>query len=334
MIRVAVAGFGWWGQHIVKRLRDSEKLAVGTVVEPQTKLHGEIAGQGVAVSGDFDAVIGDPEIDAIVLTTPNEFHEKQVCAAAAAGKHVYCEKPLGLSADSARRSVAACEQAGVVLGLGHERRFEPALQAVRQMIDEGQLGTVMHAEAAFSHDKLIHVPPGDWRTSAKFAPAAGMTAMGIHISDLYISMFGRVSTVQAITSKRVLDWETGDVVTVQLAFEAGMTATLSAVLYTPHFIRTHVFGSDKWVEVRSDTHPDTPGGITEMVVMETGKAADVRRYDWLDTVAANLEAFGAAIRGEAAYPIAHSEMIHNIEVLEAIAKSAATRDAVHLSARD
>ena len=79
-----------------------------------------------------------------------------------------------------------------MLGIGHERRYEPAIVEVRRLIKEGVLGTVMHVEANFSHDKLANVPAGDWRTSSKDAPAAGMTAMGIHLSDLYVELFGPV----------------------------------------------------------------------------------------------------------------------------------------------
>lgn len=331
MINFAVVGFGWWGQHIVRRLLAHDDFAVSIVIERRQEQHGAITDLGLTASAEFEDALRDPGIDAVVLTTPNEFHEMQVRQAAAAGKHVYCEKPLGLTADSARRSVEACQKARVQLGLGHERRFEPALQRIHKMVQEGELGTIMHAEAAFSHDKLIHVPPGDWRTSATLSPAAGMTAMGVHLTDYYISLFGRVKTVQAITARRLLEWETGDVVTAQLGFEAGMTASLSALLYTPHFIRTHVFGSDKWVEARSDTHPDTPGGVTELVVMQTGKEPDVARFDWTDTVIENLLAFARAVRGEAEYPFKPDEMIHNIEVLEAIAESAASGRTVHLS---
>ena len=71
---------------------------------------------------------------------------------------------------------------------------------------------------------------------------AGMTGMGIHLTDYFISLFGKVCTVQAVTANRILGRETGDVVSVQLKFQAGMTATLSAILYPPHFIRLHVFG--------------------------------------------------------------------------------------------
>lgn len=332
MINVAVAGFGWWGQHIVKRLQSNDKLSAGAVVEPNRQHHAAIEAIGLTVYADFEDAMRDNRIDAIVLTSPNTFHEAQVCAAAEAGKHVYCEKPLGLTAASARRSIAACEKAGIVIGIGHERRFEPALQELRRMVRDGALGTIMHAEAAFSHDKLINVPPGDWRTVPETAPAAAMTAMGIHLTDLYIALFGRVRTVQAMTAKRKLDWETGDIVTVQLGFEAGMTATLNAILYTPHFIRTHVFGTDRWVEVRSDTHPDTPGGKTEFVAMTTEGGPEAKTFEWIDTVAANLEAFADAIEGRQAYPIAHWEMVHNIEVLEAIATSAENRETVHLPA--
>ncbi|HMB47299.1 MAG TPA: Gfo/Idh/MocA family oxidoreductase [Afifellaceae bacterium] len=332
MINVAVAGFGWWGQHMVRRLKSNSTVSVRLVVDPADERRAMIEEQGLRSEADLNAALADQQIDAVILTTPNTLHESQVIAAAAAGKHVFCEKPLGLTGQSARNSVEACQAAGVVLGIGHERRFEPALQRVRALVEEGALGTIMHAEAAFSHDKLANVPAGDWRTSKAVAPAAGMTGMGIHLSDYFIALFGRVKTVQAITADRVLGWETGDVVTVQLGFEAGMTANFSAILATPHFIRCHVFGSEQWVEVRNDTHPDTPGGIAELVLARTGEPHKVERYEWSDTVVANLEAFAAAIAGEADYPYTPEQMVHNIEVLEAVTLSAEHGETIHLGA--
>jgi predicted dehydrogenase len=326
----AIIGYGWWGQHMLRRLADNEAIAARVVVAPSEGQRAMAQEHGVRTMATIEEALADEQIKALILTTPNTVHEQQVVAAADAGKHVFCEKPLGLSGDSARRSVAACQAAGVVLGIGHERRFEPALQRVRELISSGALGTIMHAEAAFSHDKLSHLPVGDWRTTKAVSPAAGMTAMGIHLSDLYISLFGRVKTVQAMTSNRLLNWETGDVVTAQFGFETGVTASINAVLATPHFMRFHVFGSDQWVEVRNDTHPDTPGGIAELTLARTGEPMKTERYDWTDTVVANLEAFATAIRGESAYPYTAEEMVHNIEVLEAVASSAETGETVHL----
>lgn len=329
-LNIAIAGFGWWGQHMATRLKQNSRFTVACIIEPDDNRECDIKAAGLTRLSGISEALEHSNLEAIVLTTPNTLHEQQVIQIAQAGLHVFCEKPLGITGASARRSVAACEKAGVVLGIGHERRFEPAMKRVRDMINNATLGTVMHAEAAFSHDKLIHVPKGDWRTRKDTAPAAGMTGMGIHLTDYFIALFGQVETVQALTAKRILDWETGDVVTVQLKFKAGMTATLSAILYTPHFIRLHVFGSDAWVEVRNDTHPDTPGGIAELVLSRTGQSHESERYDWTDTVVENLEAFADAVAGIAPYPYTHDELVHNIELLEAIAQSAENGQTVHL----
>lgn len=328
---VAIAGFGWWGRHIATRLADHAWLKVAGIVEPATGNHADITAMGLTIWTDLDAPLALDGIDAVILTTPNTLHEAQIAQVAAAGKHVFCEKPLGLNANSARRSVQACVDAGVQLGVGHERRFEPAMLALREQLENNALGTCMHAEAAFSHDKLIHVPANDWRTRKDVCPAAGMTAMGIHLSDLLLSFFGPVRALHAFTADRSLGWETGDVVSVQMQFETGMTATFSAVLHTPHFIRMHVFGSKRWVEVLNDSHPDTPDGKVRMLTSETGAPVDEAVYDWADSVTANIEAFARAARDDAPYPISQNEMVHNIQILEAIARSAETGQSVLLA---
>lgn len=330
-LRIAVAGFGWWGRHITKRLSGHSTISIAGVIEPVAAAHEDIRAQGLKPIADLETALARSDVDAVVLTTPNPVHEEQVIACARAGKHVFCEKPLGLTAASARRSIAAVQQAGVQLGIGHERRFEPAMVALKSAIDDGALGTIMHAEAAFSHDKLIGVPKGDWRTTKAVSPAAGMTAMGIHLTDLLISFFGRVETVQAMTASRSLGWETGDVVTAQLGFKAGMTATLSAVLHTPHFIRMHVFGTQQWIEILNESHPDTPGGKVNYLVAETGKDVGRKEFAWEDAVVHNLEAFAGAVAGTADYPFTAEQMVHNIEVLEAIARSAEDRRTVEIA---
>lgn len=327
-MRAALTGYGWWGQHMAPRLRDNTHISLTGICAPE--LVGSETEDGTPVYADFAAVLADPEVDAVILTSPNQLHEPQTIQAAEAGKHVFCEKPLALDGSSARRMAQAIAAKGLTLGIGHERRFEPGMAKLAEMVESGSLGTIMHAEAAFSHDKLTGVPKDNWRTKKATAPAAAMTGMGIHLTDALIGMFGRVEVVQALTADRVLGWETGDLVTVQLGFKAGMTATLSAILATPHFIRFHVFGSTRWAEVRNDTHPDTPGGFAHLALSETGREIETTSYPWEDTVVTNLEAFAAAVDGRAAYPITVEDMVHNIEVLDAIAQAAETRETIRL----
>lgn len=330
MLRVALIGFGWWGKHIASRLATNSSMSVACVIEPNTSLHEEILSLGMQVANEFHSALSRDDIDAVILTSPNSLHDVQVVESVTAGKHVFCEKPLSLSLAGAKESVRACEDAGLVLGIGHERRWEPAIQKLKNLLDNGALGTVMHAEMAFSHNKLNHLQAGSWRTTKSHAPAAGMTQMGIHLTDLLIWYFGKVESVSAITTSRTLNWETGDVVSVQLTFDAGMTATIQAILDTPHFIRSHVFGSGAWVEIRNDTHPDTPGGVTRMEYYRGIDDSEHAEFEWSDSVVANLESFASAVRGDKPYPFTSFELIHNIEVLEAIVQAADSKQVVKL----
>ncbi len=330
MLNVAVIGFGWWGRHIVARLAGHPRLRVVCVAEPDRALHADIKAAGCVAVDDLDTALRRADVAAVILTTPHMVHEEQVRAAAAAGRHVFCEKPLGLTAASARRAVAAARAAGVVLGIGHERRFEPAMARLKAMIGAGDLGTILHTDAAFSHDKLAGIAPGGWRTSATLSPGAGMTGMGIHLTDLMLWLFGPVSSVQALTRDRVLGWPTGDMVVAQLGFAAGMTAHLNAILATPHFMRFHVFGSDGWVEIRNTTHPDTPGGVTDWLQCRKGASPVAETLPWSDAVVANLDAWAAAIAGKAAYPFSDADLIGNIALYEAIVASAALGQTVTL----
>jgi predicted dehydrogenase len=328
MLRVALVGYGWWGQHIARRLKDHPGFRLVCVVEPAAAAHDTIRAAGLMPVASYEEALGMENVDAVILTSPNDQHDLHVRMAVEAGCDVFCEKPLSLTPEGARESVRLCREAGLVLGIGHERRFEPAVQRLKGLLDEGALGTIMHSELAFSHDKLIHLGADSWRTSKAHAPAAGMTQMGIHLTDLLIWFFGRVETVAASVTSRSLGWETGDVVSVQLKFEAGMTATLQAILHTPHFLRTHVFGSDMWVEIRNATHPDTPGGEVTMECYRSLEDRSVDRIEWSDAVTANLESWAAAIRGEADYVFSDFEKVHNIEVLDAIIRSAETESVV------
>ncbi|MFL5033760.1 MAG: Gfo/Idh/MocA family protein [Microvirga sp.] len=324
MIRAAVAGLGWWGKHIVRRMRDSDALRVVAAIEANPALAGFAAEHGLAFTTDFAAVLRDPEIDAVILCTPHTLHAEQVLAAAAAGKHVFCEKPLALTRADAERSVAACRKAGVMLGIGHERRYEPAMAEVRRLVRAGTLGTIMHAEANFSHDKLADVPAGDWRTSPRDAPAAGMTAMGIHLTDLFVDLFGPMSEVYAATTSRVAYPDNGDVISVHARFASGATGYLNAILVTPLYLRFTVFGSQAWVEVRNESHPDTPGGAIHLVLQHRDGRREAREFAWTDAVRENLEAFARAAEGRGEYPFTDEQKIANIAALEAITRSAAT----------
>ena len=322
MLKAAVIGLGWWGKHIVRRTKGSRDIGLVLAVDQNEALGGFAGEHGIAYASRFEDALADNNVEAVILATPHSMHTAQIAAAAKAGKHVFCEKPLALTRKDAEASVAACKAASVFLGIGHERRYEPAMTALRRLVKSGALGTIMHAEACFNHDKLANVPAGDWRTSPKDAPAAGMTAMGIHLTDAFIDLFGPVTEAYAMTAARVAYKDNGDVVSALLRHASGATSYINAILVTHHRIGYLVYGSDGWADVTYTTHPDTPGASRLTAEWRDGRR-EVQDYQWEDTVRLNLEAFARAAQGQGEYMFTDEQKIANIATLEAITRSVA-----------
>lgn len=322
MINAAVVGLGWWGKQIVNVLMGhSDRINIVRGVEVSPDAVAEFASsKGLALYSDYQQALDDPEIEAVILTTPHSTHEDLVLRAAAAGKQIFCEKPLSLTAASAKKMVKACADAGVVLGLGHERRYEPAFEELARMVADGELGTILGVEGNFSHDKFAALDGSNWRGNPKDAPAAGWTGMGVHLTDYLISILGPIAEIRAVSARRVLNLPSGDVVSTQFRFEDGTLGTINVVSATPFFARLSVFGSRAWVDVFETSHPESPAETHFMVGTADGKRHS-RVFQPVDTVMANLHAWADAVAGKGAYRFTDQQRISNVAVLEALVRS-------------
>lgn len=315
MLRAAVIGLGWWGRTIVRTLQASDRIEVVAGVDPAA------ADLGVPRLPNLEAALADPMIQAVILCTPHTQHAAQIRQAAAAGKHVFCEKPLCLTLADAQAAVAACDAACVVLGVGHERRFEPPILELRRLLESGALGTALQIEANFSQDKFLSLPTDNWRLSAKDAPAGPMTATGIHLLDLAVSLLGPAETALARVRQLGSPLANGDTLGALIGFRGGANALLSAILATPFDGRFAIYGSEGWAEVRDKAHPESPEGWT-LTVVRRGQERVVREFAPAQAVRANLEAFADAALGRAAYPMTPAEKLGTVAALEAVFRSA------------
>ena len=324
-VRMGLVGYGWWGKTIAKQIASSNHMSLVAVVEVSAELRQQMAAdpvlQGVQVLASFDAFLQIAEMEAVILCTPHQQHADQIVAAAEAGKHVFCEKPLCLTVKDAQRAIASCTQHQRVLGIGHERRFEPSVIELRREIEAGTFGTILQIEANFSQDKFFALPKDNWRLSNQHAPVGPLTATGIHLVDLAIAILGPSEAVWARLATRGSEFENGDTLGLMLAFPGGANALISAILATPFEGRFAVYGSKGWFEIRDRTHPENPTGWDIKRVMQ-GKAPVTSFAAPHPTVLANLEAFAGAIRHERPYPVTHREMLANVAALEAIMTSA------------
>ena len=323
MLDVAVVGLGWWGRIIVALLAASRRLRVVHAVEPNPGAAAFAAQHGIPCSGNYAAALSDPAVRGVILCTPHTQHAEQVVAAARAGRHVFCEKPLSLTRADAQHALAACEEAGVTLGVGHERRFEPGVAELRRLLAAGEIGRPLQIEGNFSQDKFLGMPPDNWRLTAAEAPGGPLTATGIHLVDLAVSVLGQPERAFASVDQLGSHLANGDTLAALLTFRNGGHALLSAILATPFDGRFAVYGSKGWFEVRDKAHPENPQGwvLTQCI---RGEPPERREIPPAPAVLANLEAFAEAALGRAPYPVPHSEMLATVSALEAIARSAAS----------
>ena len=323
MINAAVVGLGWWGQKIVSDLEGSDHVRVVLAVDIDEGARQRVAARGVRTASSLEEALADEAVDAVVLCSPHRFHAEQIVAAAAAGKHVFCEKPLTTTGEEARRAIAAVRAAGVQLGIGHERRFEPAVLRLREMCANGELGTPLVLEGNFSQDKFLDLPADNWRLSNEHAPVGPLSATGIHLVDLAVAVFGRPTEVWARLGTHATTFENGDTLTITMGFEKGRTAMITAILTTPFAGRVTVLGSEGWMEIRDRNHPEAPRGW-DVTTVQRGGEPETTFAPPHPSVRDNIEAFARAAAGGAPYPVSYDEMLANVDAFEAITRSART----------
>ena len=328
MINVAVIGLGWWGTHVCKALSTKSKnIRIVRGVDLDAASKGDLAAEiGFELSSDYQDALDDDNVDGVIVVTPHSTHEALVLRAVEAGKQVFCEKPLSLTADSAKRMVKACADAGLVLGIGHERRWEAAMEEVARIVKNGELGTILLVEGHYSHDIFAPLEADNWRGSLVDAPAAGWTGMGVHLTDMFINMLGPIVEIRAVSANRILDLPSGDVVSTQFKFGDGTVGTIDVVSATPFYGRFAVYGEQGWVDIHEMAHGAAPGE-THMTICNKAGERELKIFQPIDTVTLNFDSWAAAAEGNGTYRFNDMERISNVAVLEALARSTQTGQA-------
>jgi len=313
MLNAAIIGLGWWGQKLAQAAQGSPliRFTRGVTLEPE--LAAEFAASmKLKIGTSYEEVLADKSIDAVVLATPHTTHRGLVEKAAAARKHVFCEKPFAMSKADAQAALKAVERAGVTVGVGQNFRFLPSIAAMRVLIDEGMLGTLMHAEGNYSHDWLAGQGSEHWRTAPEQSRAGGMTGMGIHVLDCFSYLAGPMKRISALSRKRALDLPTGDTTAAFLEFSNGATGTLATTLKTPYIWRIALFGSDVWLE---STHEN------RLMIHRSKGEPEIREFPTANHQRINLESFATAALGRGKFHISNDGIVHTVAALEAVFKS-------------
>jgi predicted dehydrogenase len=326
-VRAAIVGMGSWGQNLVNSVQgksEAIRFVAGATRTPARAAE-FAARHAIPVVERYEQVLADPRIEAVVLATPHSMHTEQIIAAARAGKHVFTEKPLGLSSADARAAAQACADAGVTLAVGYNWRFQPALREIRRMLDDGRLGTLLHIEGNFCGPSAYRFGRDHWRQHRDESPAGGMTGRGVHVVDAMLLLAGRIDTVVAQSVRRAQDFGADDTTSMLLRFEGGATGYLGTVIATAETWRLQVFGAKGWVEVGDVEHLTT----WQLRICDVDPSQPLKRnrprvveFEPTSTERAELEHFAAAVRAGRRLALPDGDEVHNVAALEAILRSA------------
>lgn len=315
MIHAAIVGLGRWGRALTEAASGHDRLKIIRAVEPA--MGGALdfcAKHQLELTDNLEAVLADSRIDAVLLATPHSLHPGQVIGCAAARKQVFCEKPLALHRVDAARMFDACRKAGVMLAVGHNRRFWPSMRALREIAASGELGTLLHIEGHNSNENSQAVTAG-WRLSPEESPGGGLTGAGLHVLDGFVSMLGPVLRVYAQFTSREAGPPQIDTSVLAMEFCNGVTGTLSTVRATPFYWRVHLFGTQGSAEVLDEA---------TLVLRKSGYKPQTIVYPVIDTLRAELDAFADSVEGKRPFPVPEADVLATLSAFEAALQSMQT----------
>jgi predicted dehydrogenase len=326
MIKAAVVGLGRWGRALVTSVQGKSDAIRFVLAHTRTRAPAEefCRAHGLRLVDNYEQILSDRSIDAVVLATPHSLHQQQIVAAAAAGKHIHVEKPITLDRASADAAAAAARKAGVVLAVGYCRRFHPSVVEMRRHLHEGKLGSVVAMVAQHTTSTGQFIAPDNWRATPEEAPGGALTAVGVHALDHMIEFAGKVRDVRCATA-RVIPGLSDDTTSVLLHFASGASGLIFCSVATATNFSFTLYGSKGLAEIsKPDLRsfrfvPTSDQPPTGAVAAPPDAISEHAGFDMLN---AELTEFARTIREKKPYPVSIDDILHGMSVFDAIVRSA------------
>jgi len=315
-IKVACIGMGWWSDVLADAMQRSQRFEiVSCFTRSEEKRRAFAQKYGCRAVPDYDAVLRDPAVEAIVNTTPNNVHLETTRAAAQAGKHVFLDKPIANTIADARALTEACREAGVVLALGYQRRRESHFRWVREQIDAGVFGRLVNAEANISRDRAGKIDLSSWRYTAAGMPGGVMLQIGIHYTDVLEYLMGPIEAVSARVAQLVLPGDNPDVASLVLEHRSGALSTLNAsyASASEHYVM-NIYGKE------ASAYYDLHQGLR--FLKRGAERSEPVPCAKNDTIRDELDEFADAVRGKTKPEMDGEAATRSLAVLRAGVKSA------------
>jgi predicted dehydrogenase len=323
-LRVASIGLGRWGNTLAGCIARTPKLELITCfTRTEDKRRAFAEKFGCDADDSLEAVLKRDDVDAVIVTAPNDRHREIAEAAAAAGKHVFVDKPIALEIEDGEAMIAACAAAGVTLAVGASSRFLRGHRICRDLLDRGLLGNLAMVETNYSNERGLHYTPENWQWYATGSPGGPLMQVAIHQIDNFLYLFGPMKRVSAEFRKVMTGSEIPDVCVLWVEFHSGVLGTLGTSFISPrtpdgkytYLINAYGhranFYHDRWEGIRLLT-----GDRNERI------RVDYEEYPEFDYLIAELDEFADAVREDRSPEVGGREGLHVLAVVRAAMRSA------------
>ena len=325
-VKVASIGIGWWSGMLADAVAQTDALEIVTCFTRNPEKRAGFAEKyGCRQAETYEEVLSDPEVEGVLLTTPHTSHRENIEDAARAGKHVFVEKPLAHTVQEAKAAVAACEEAGVVLSVGHSRRHQTATRKIKAMIDDGTLGTVITAEANLSYGFALTLDDTNWRANRAESPGGPLTSLGIHHLDTLAYLLGPIQRISAFSKRLISPVDIDDTVTAIAEFESGALGYVGSNFATPRIFYLNVYGTE------ANAFSEAEGARLLLQKKGSEEREPVVLDERVDILVEEMDEFGRCVRDGSRPEVGGAEGIRAIAAVEAIVKSSVEGRSISLS---
>jgi len=329
-VRLASIGLGRWARVLARGAQRGDVIELHSCFSrSQEKRDAFQEEYGVPkAASSLDELLSDPDVEGVLITTPNDTHREVITAALDAGKAVYTDKPISHTLEDALAIRAAVRRSGQVFAVGHSARRLSGHRVMKDWIDSGRIGRVSLAEANFSNERGLELSPETWRWYSDKSPGGTLIQLGVHHADTLQFLLGPVAAVTAQVRKLYTKAEVPDAAMVIMEFESGALGYLGCGWASPGVYQMRLQGTEANLMYDLDfTHwdeshlaDDWSSLVSQAYRQSVRDSVELPRTDMFRE---QLEEFALAIRGEATVEVDADAAIRALAIVRAAIDSSA-----------
>ena len=323
MIKAASVGLGWWSDELAKSIQGkSNKIKIVSCYSKSKKKRIDFSKKYKTHYHDsFKSILKDPQINAIILTTPHSLHAKHAIQALRHGKHVFVEKPMATKFLDAKKMYLMAKKHKKTLSVGHNRRYSSVFDFINNLNRKKKIGKILHIDSNFSAPGALNYKKKFWRSNKKESPGGAIAGLGIHMIDLMCYFGGKVRSVQSLVKRYAVKVNIDD--TTSALFELNnCTGNLTTIFACPYTSTFNIFGTNMNIFSKVDKNKIK-------IVKKNGSVQNINLAN-KDTLFLELQEFASSCNNKQKYRIKNSEAAHNVKVMEAIVKSSKKNKKIYL----